>query len=69
MPAAMPTEVIRRVFLGPSRTSRASMLLTPAQTCTVGPSRPSEAPDPIWRAHKTNLPIVSRTVTMPFRRV
>jgi hypothetical protein len=51
------------VFLGLSRARRASMLLTPAQTCTVGPSRPSDAPEPICRAHRTNLPIVSRTVT------
>jgi len=69
MPAAMPTEAIRREFLGPSRASRESMLLTPAQTCTVGPSRPSEAPEPIWMAQRTNLPIVSRTVTRPLRSV
>jgi len=67
IPAAMPTEAMRRVFLGLSRASLASMLLTPAQTCTVGPSSPREAPEPICTAHSTNLPTVSRTVTYPER--
>ena len=67
MPADMPTEAMRRRFSGLSRAARANMLLTPAQTCTVGPSRPSEAPDPIWMAHRTNLPTVSLIVTKPKR--
>ena len=46
MPAAMPTEVIRRLFSGLSRATRARILLTPAQICTVGPSTPSDAPRP-----------------------
>ena len=44
MPAAMPTEVMRRQFLGLSLARRASKLLTPEQMCTVGPSTPSDAP-------------------------
>jgi hypothetical protein len=48
MPAAIPTLAMRRRYMGLSRAERASRLLTPAQICTVGPSRPSDAPEPIW---------------------
>ncbi len=67
IPAAIPTDVSRRWFTGPSPAARASMLLTPAHICTVGPSSPSDAPDPICKAHRKNFPTVSRTVTRPFR--
>ena len=65
MPAAIPTDVIRLRYCGFNLAARASRLLTPAQICTVGPSRPSDAPDPICTAHRTNLPMVSRRVISP----
>jgi hypothetical protein len=43
----MPTEAIRLRFVALSRAARASKLLTPAQICTVGPSSPNDAPEPI----------------------
>ena len=67
MPAAMPTDAMRRQFFGLRRNARASRLLTPAQICTVGPSRPSDAPDPICSAHKMNLPAVSLNGASPKR--
>ena len=65
IPAAIPTDVMRRRYWGFNLAARASRLLTPAQICTVGPSRPSDAPEPIWTAHRTNLPMVSRSVINP----
>ena len=67
MPAAIPTDVMRRQFCGLSRAALAIRLLTPAQIWTVGPSRPSDAPEPIWKAQSTNLPMVSRRDTSPER--
>ncbi len=69
MPAAMPTEAMRLLFTGLSRATRARKLLTPAQICTVGPSTPSDAPLPNWKAHSTNLPMVSLIVMAPKRNV
>src|SRR5579863_1221740 len=69
IPADIPTDVIRRRYWGRSLAARASRLLTPAQIGTVGPSRPSDAPDPIWKAQRMNLPTVSRRVISPYRSV
>ena len=58
MPAAMPTEAMRRRFLGLSRATRARKLLTPAQICTVGPSTPSDAPLP--KLHRAQHKLANR---------
>ena len=69
IPAAMPTDVMRRLFTGLSRAMRDRKLLTPAQICTVGPSTPRLAPLPSCIVHKTNLPSVSFSVIAPKRNV
>jgi hypothetical protein len=47
MPAATPTGMSLRVLEGGSDVARDSTLAVAAQMCTVGPSRPSDAPAPI----------------------
>ena len=47
IPAATPTDAMRRRFCRERLAIRPSRLEMPAQICTVGPSRPSEAPLPI----------------------
>jgi len=60
MPAAAPTGKRRRRLRGETPTTRPSMLAMPAQICTVGPSRPSDPPEPICNEPTTNLPTASR---------
>jgi hypothetical protein len=47
------------------RARRPSADATPAQICTVGPSRPRDAPLPIWIVETKNLPAASRRRTRP----
>ena len=65
MPAATPTGSRRRALFAGRPVARASRLVAPAQICTVGPSRPSEAPEPICRLARKNFPKASRKRTRP----
>ena len=65
MPAAAPTGSSMRRFWRESAVILPSALAMPAQICTVGPSRPSAAPDPIWIMPITNLPIATRSGSSP----
>jgi len=47
MPAAAPTGMRRRRLRGERLPKRPRVLARPQQICTVGPSRPNDAPDPI----------------------
>ena len=47
-------------FFGETPISLPSVLASPAQICTVGPSRPSDDPEPIWSDPIRNLPTESR---------
>ena len=58
----------RRRLCGEMRTTRPSALAMPAQIWTVGPSRPSDAPEPICSVPRKNFPIASRSGTTPAAR-
>ena len=67
MPAAAPTGMSRRRAFGETPVMRPRRLAMPAQICTVGPSRPSDEPEPSWRAPTKNLPSESRMRRRPPR--
>ncbi len=67
MPAAAPTGMRRRMVFGDTPTTRPRELATPAQICTVGPSRPSDEPEPSCSAPTTNLANESRRRRRPPR--
>ncbi len=58
MPAAAPTGSSRLKWSRESAAARPSRLAMPAQICTVGPSRPSDAPEPICKMPTKNFPTV-----------
>lgn len=67
MPAAAPICMSRRWLLGESAKSRPRELATVAQICTVGSSRPSDEPVPIWSAARMNFAAPSRRARRPMR--
>jgi NhaA family Na+:H+ antiporter len=55
----LPLDLNWKHVFGAGLPARPSRLATPAQICTVGPSRPSEAPEPICNVPIRNFPTVA----------
>ena len=60
-PAAPPTGKSRRTLRGESANHLPSAVESAAHMCTVGPSRPSDAPAPTWTDVMKNLATPSRS--------
>src|ERR1051326_4028768 len=65
IPAAAPTGKSRLRLSRESAAACPRLLAMPAQICTVGPSRPSDDPEPICNTPTRNLPTDSFKGTRP----
>ena len=63
MPAAAPQATSRRSFGGVNFRHRPSRDATSAASCTIGPSRPIEPPDPIEKSAAADLIRLARVGT------